>query len=223
MPQSIPLTRGYVTLVDDADYPTVSRWKWQYVGNSYAGRFVITDGKSKCVYLHRFLLDAPPDQRVDHINGDPLDNRRENLRLVTARQNVQNSRCAHHSLSGQKGVAWYRRKERWHVRITVDGERLHLGYYRDLETAALLYDAAARHFFGAYARPNYPNRPTPPEIALLLAERLHRHARRMAGCRSHCDWCDVCLTAARVHGLPGEPVATATMLTSTVLTETRED
>lgn len=82
--KEIPLTQGYVTLVDDADYEWLSRWKWHYHGG-YAER---GDG----VLMHREITDCPAGKEVDHINHDPLDNRRENLRVVTRWQNMLNRR-----------------------------------------------------------------------------------------------------------------------------------
>jgi len=175
MPRKIPLTRGKSALVDDSDYDQLRPWKWQLVGPGYAGRFDRHDGTSRLVYMHRLLMDAQPGQHVDHINGDRLDNRRSNLRLVTNTQNQQNKRTPSHNTSGYKGVCWHKRVKKWHVRITVDGKRLHLGYTRDRETAAQLYDAAARFFFGEYARLNHPDVPTSPHIAGLLADVLARH------------------------------------------------
>lgn len=172
MPKHIPLTRGQSALVSDADYDWLNQWRWLVVGPGYAGRFEGPKGAHRMVYMHRAVLDAQPGQRVDHINGDRLDNRRENLRLVSGSQNQQNRRLASHSTSGYKGVCWHRGTRKWHTRITVNRKRIHLGYYEDLETAALVYDAAARLFFGEYARPNYPDRPTPPRIAGLLAHVL---------------------------------------------------
>jgi len=185
---TLPLTRGQATLVDDADGDWLRQWRWLLVGNGYAGRFVRSGGTSRLVYLHRLLLDAGPDQRVDHINGDRLDNRRDNLRLVSHRQNQQNRRPSTDTSSGRKGVTWHARIHKWHVRITVDGQRLHLGYYADLETASRLYDAAARLFFGDYARPNEPEVPTSPKIAGLLAHVLAQRAteRPVPGSKPAC-------------------------------------
>ncbi len=84
MPQCLPLTRGFSALVDVSDYPALAQWKWLYVGSGYAGRFVTAHGKKSLVYLHRHLLNPDPDQRVDHINGNRLDNRRANLRCGLA-------------------------------------------------------------------------------------------------------------------------------------------
>ena len=176
MPRAIPLTRGESALVDDSDYDWLRQWRWLLVGPGYAGRFDRLDGTSRLIYMHRLLINAQPGQHVDHINGDRLDNRRANLRLVTNTQNQQNKRTPSHNTSGHKGVCWHKGSGKWHVRITVNGKRLHLGYTRDRETAARLYDAAARRFFGEYAHLNYPDSPTSPRIAGLLADILARHA-----------------------------------------------
>jgi hypothetical protein len=195
MPKHIPLTRGHAALVDDADYDWLSQWKWLLVGSGYAGRFHRSGGTSTLIYMHRAILGAHGDQRVDHINTNKLDNRRANLRFVTRSQNHQNRRPYPHTSSGRKGVSWHKRLGKWHVRITVNHQCLHLGYYTDLETAALLYDAAARHFFGVYARPNYPDTPTPPEIAGLLAHVLAQQATARpavtgpTACQGRCALC----------------------------------
>jgi hypothetical protein len=176
MPKHIPLTRGLSALVSDADYDWLSRWKWLVVGPGYAGRFEGSSATRHLVYMHRAVVGAQPGQRVDHINQDRLDNRRENLRLVTNAQNQQNKKRPSHNQSGYKGVCWHKGVGKWHARIVVNGQRVHLGYYRDLETAALLYDAAARYFFGEYACPNFPDTPTSPQTAGLLAHVLARRA-----------------------------------------------
>lgn len=176
MTKELPLSRGRVALVDDDDFDWLNQWKWFIVGPGYAGRLKRTAGTTASIYLHRFIMDAPADWRVDHINSDKLDNRRANLRLVSSRQNQQNRQVAAHSTSGYKGVCWHKRFAKWHVRITVNGHRLHLGYHADLETAARLYDAAARHFFGEYARLSYPHTPTSPAIADVLRQVLAARA-----------------------------------------------
>lgn len=164
------------TLVDDADFTWLSHWRWLYVGRGYAGRFRKTPAGNRLVYLHRLLLDAGPDQVVDHINGDRLDNRRANLRLVTPSENQQNRALPAHNTSGYKGVCWHKRIGKWHVRIGLNGDRIHLGYYHNLTTAALVYDAAARHYFGEFAHLNFPERLTPPEITARLDAILARRA-----------------------------------------------
>ena len=168
MPRLIPLTQGRQARVSDSDYPTLSQFKWRYTSGGYAARTVRDHGRTLTVYLHRFLLDAQPGQQIDHRNGDKLDCRRENLRLATGAENQRNKRVSANSRTGLKGVAPYRGK--FHARIRVDGRRIHLGYWPDAETAALVYDAAARRFHGEFAYLNFPDCPALPQIE----ERLDR-------------------------------------------------
>src|SRR5215213_1409180 len=156
MSQRIPLTQGAVAFVDDADYDRLRQWKWQLSNHGYATRVQVQDGKRITIPMHRFLMDAQPGQVVDNINGDCLDDRRANLRLVNRSQNQWN-RKLQRSASGCKGVTPH--NGHWHVRIRVHGRCIHLGYHNDLEAAALLYDHAAWRFFGEYARLNRPTMP----------------------------------------------------------------
>jgi hypothetical protein len=96
--RTLQLTRGYNTLIDETDFADVGRYKWHFrgqPGNGYATRGIqIGKCKQKCVRLHRVLMDAPCDRKVDHKNGDAFDNRRSNLRIVTQKQNARNIRKA---------------------------------------------------------------------------------------------------------------------------------
>jgi hypothetical protein len=170
MPQSIPLTRGQYATVDDADYPALARFRWFYTSTGYAARSAVIDGKHHTLLMHRVLTDALPGQIVDHINGDKLDNRRANLRLVTPAQNQHNRKAPTRSSSGFKGVQ--ARDSRWIARIYVDGRCVHLGFHDDPVTAALVWDHAARRFFGAYARLNFPDQPESAEYSALLDQVL---------------------------------------------------
>ena len=120
--------------------------------------FVMEQGARRRVYLHRWLLDAQPGQLVDHIDGNKLNNRRSNLRLVTRSQNQANRRHNRTSRSRYKGVTWHKRRKRWMARIQVRGRRITIGYYADALQAAYEYDAFARSYFGEYARVNFPRR-----------------------------------------------------------------
>lgn len=157
MPTHIPLTRGVATLIDDDDYARLAAHRWHCTANGYAARVVVhPDGKKQTIYMHRFLLDAPPDLQVDHINGDKLDNRRENLRLATPKENVRNGRSSP-KRNTYKGVT--RAGNRWQARICVDGRIRHLGYHTSALEASFIYDHAARRFFGAFAHLNHPEIP----------------------------------------------------------------
>jgi hypothetical protein len=159
MVKSIPLTRGLVTLVDDADFVHLSAYTWCALRGaprpSYAQTcFPVSEPgrRQRKVYLHRLLLDAKPGQMVDHIDGDPLNNQRANLRIVTPLQNSWNLPRHRDNTSGYKGVS--RRKTRWVAQITSHGKVKRLGGFADPRDAARMYDFWADFLFGEYARLN---------------------------------------------------------------------
>jgi hypothetical protein len=154
--KQIPLTRGYVALVDDEDYERVmAAGPWCARPDKrtvYAQRRLpLPGGRQTTQSLHAFLTGWP---QVDHNNGDGLDNRKCNLRPATHEQNAANRRLNRNSTSGYKGVT--RVRGRWLAQIQASKKHRHLGYFDSPEDAARAYDRAARELFGAYARPNFP-------------------------------------------------------------------
>jgi hypothetical protein len=91
-----------------------------------------------------------PEMGIDHINNNPADNRIENLRLATPRQNGQNSKRRRDNTTGFKGVK--QRGNKWTARIMVNGHRKWLGTYDSAEEAHKSYDEASILYFGEYAR-----------------------------------------------------------------------
>lgn len=161
MSRQIPLYRrrkggpevvGYAQ-VDDEDHDRLAKHKWYLRKDGYAGRNEHPDGKTKTILLHRAVLDAPAGMQVDHIDGDKLNNRRSNLRLVTPAQNQYNRRPSDGS-SRYKGVSWHKRHTRWTAYIKIDGKQHYLGFFENEIDAAVAYDMAALEHFGEYARPN---------------------------------------------------------------------
>jgi hypothetical protein len=99
-----------------------------------------------------------PNEEVDHINGDGLDNRRENIRLASPTQNQQNKRKQSAPASSRyKGVTFKTARGRWEASIRVDGKNTFLGRFHDEEAAAHAYDAAARIHHGRFASLNFPD------------------------------------------------------------------
>jgi hypothetical protein len=104
------------------------------------------------LYLHRLIVGALPGETVDHINGNSLDNRKENLRLATSSQNAMNAHKRAGTKSKYKGVSF--NQNLWRSGIYLNGKRIDLGYFKNEIDAARAYDQKALELFGEFARPN---------------------------------------------------------------------
>jgi len=104
--------------------------------------------------MHILITGYKIGRRVDHINGNGLDNRRSNLRIATSQQNNRNRKICNLNTSGFKGVRLDRNK--WRADIRIDGKRKNLGRFVNPEAAAAAYDEAARKYFGEFATLNFP-------------------------------------------------------------------
>lgn len=92
-----------------------------------------------------------PPREIDHRNGNGLDNRIDNLRLATRSQNNQNKRVYKNNVSGIKGVHFLREKNAYVARITINGKRTYLGYFKKAEEAGLAYKDASIAAWGEYS------------------------------------------------------------------------
>lgn len=158
MAKTIPLTQGYVAIVDDADHYEYGWLNWFASGAHrkwvYAARQDVIDGKKTLVFLHRLIAKAASDEKVDHINGDTLDNRRSNLRFYVGSQNHQN-RHASNGSSQFKGVCRHKQLGKWQAQIRLNRRARYLGVFASEADAARAYDAAARQLFGEFAATNF--------------------------------------------------------------------
>ena len=143
----IPLANGPLTLVDESDFPQVSRHLWR-VAKGYAVR---TTSNGHMLSLHREILCPPIGVEVDHQNGDRLDNRRSNLRLATRAQNAKNTPRPASNTSGAKGVTWDNARNRWKVQIRIKGQRIWLGRFTEYSAAIDAYRSAAEAHHGEFA------------------------------------------------------------------------
>ncbi len=121
-------------------------------------RWCINDGyafNTQLGRMHRHLLKPPVGVMVDHINGDKLDNRRENLRLCTNSQNQANCKVAR-GRSKFKGVVWQKTPwgGHWRSQITVQKRVICLGSHLSDLDAAKAYNNAAVLYFGEFAHLN---------------------------------------------------------------------
>lgn len=156
--KEIPITRGLTALVDNEDFEALTAWKWQASPRDrpngqifYATRKGGRESNARkvtTVYMHRQILGVVGRSiRVDHANGNSLDNRRVNLRLATPSQNSGNIRLVR-SNTGYKGVSF--NGARFNVKLCDK----HVGNFRTAEEAAAAYDKAAIAKWGAFAATN---------------------------------------------------------------------
>lgn len=138
--------------VDAADAPWVCRWRWSMDARGYAVRGVSAQGGRRTFLLHRELMGLRhgDPMEVDHIDRDPSNCRRSNLRIVTHSQNLQNVPGKDGVTSQHRGVSFAASKKKWRAQVVVSGVRVFDAYFDTEESAA---DAAreARRKYVPYA------------------------------------------------------------------------
>lgn len=160
--KQIKLSKGQETIVDDKVYDILMAygWKWHCSATGYAVRDVYYCKKTHKVYMHRWIMEHVLDisldgLQADHINGNRLDNRIDNLRTATKGQNAHNRKINNNSTSGFKGVTYNKRDKAYQAQIRLNGKIFSLGYFQCPVEAAHAYDSAAKELHGEYARTNF--------------------------------------------------------------------
>lgn len=141
--------------IDAADLPKVdaipNTWhaQWNKTARThYAQSIRRINGGRVCTRMHRLITDAKPGQEVDHGNHEGLDNRRENLTLVTKSGNQMNRRgAASHSRTGHRGITPYPKYGKFALHVTIEGKRKTIGYFSTIDEAI-----AVRNQYPGYAR-----------------------------------------------------------------------
>lgn len=136
--------------VDIEDYETIRDICWGVATKKgYLGGYTLGSDR-RLILLHRLVMDAPPDMKVDHINHDSADNRKCNLRIVTHQQNMVNTKKNRANKSGYKGVWWSKSSRKWYAYISYKGKRIHLGTFANKEDAIAARQAAEKQYYGEY-------------------------------------------------------------------------
>lgn len=130
-------------IVDIDKYNSVSQHKWCLDKAGYVKN-------SKQEYLHRFVANTNKDY-VDHINGNKLDNRIQNLRICTNAQNCQNKvSLPKNNTSGTLGVRFREDRQKWYAEIQYNGIKKHVGVFKNKEDAIKARIKAEKEYFGEF-------------------------------------------------------------------------
>jgi len=122
-----------------------------YIESTGYKRFTI-NAKSYLVHRIVFLMHKGYlPKTIDHINGDRLDNRIENLRAVTANQNQHNRKLNSNNTSGFKGVSWFKKQNKWKASIRLEGKQINVGYFSTPEEADAVVRKAREELHGSFA------------------------------------------------------------------------
>ena len=150
----IKLTQGKYAIVDDDMFDEINRHKWYYLkaksSRGYAVRSKKPNGKTKILFMHKAINQTPDGMQTDHINGDKLDNRKENLRSCTQSENLYNQDKHKNNTTGFKGVFYDEGK---YIRASIghNNKLIYLGRYKTIEDGARAYNEAAIKYHGEFA------------------------------------------------------------------------
>lgn len=180
MVREIQLTQNRVALCSDEDHEMLSKYRFHFDG-SYPRAYVKGSYKTKQkqVRMHQLIMPCEPGFMIDHIDGNKLNNTRENLRIVDVYQNSQNSKKKRSAktTSEYKGVSWHSERKKWRSEIAVDNQRAFIGLYDDEEECARASDSACLFYHGEFAVTNFKDS-VPKSLDQLKEEnKLHQQAK----------------------------------------------
>lgn len=157
-----------VIFVDNEDFELVNKYTWRLLKqpksySTYAITNIFKKGKYNTTRMHRLVMNCLKNKsiHIDHINHNGLDNRKENLRIVTPSQNQMNKNK--NIFSMYKGLTFNKLRNNYTSSINKDGKTKYLGTFDTPEKAAIAYDKAAIYYFGEYALLNF-NKSNYPDI-----------------------------------------------------------
>ena len=149
----VKTAKGVEFKVSPEDFDCVAAFPWHVRNRGYVARTIrCENGRRRQLHLHRFILGVDDaGVMVDHINGDPLDNRRENLRVCSNSANQHNQGLNKRNTTGYKGVCFYKKSGKYRAQIKHQMARHFLGEFRTPEEAAHAYNKAAIRLHGDFA------------------------------------------------------------------------
>jgi hypothetical protein len=152
----VKLGRCRYAKVDPEDYESLSEYQWQLMKFKNTQYAVRIDNGFSIIHMHRQLMNPPKGMVVHHVNNDGCDNRKQNLRIVTYKQNAVNNKPKP-GPSKYKGVYWHKQRRKWVASLRHHRKKIYIGVFTDEIEAAKAYDTAAKKYHGEYAYLNFPD------------------------------------------------------------------
>lgn len=163
----IPLTKGFVAIVDREDCDWLNQWHWRTLLSNHTLPYAVCrkyiNGSPLTIGMHRLIMEDVIGRElitgecIDHINNNSLDNRKINLRISTTAENSRNRGKSKNNTSGFKGVSNPYKDDSWIAIITIDRKNVFLGRFKDKLAAAQAYDRGALWYHGEFAKLNFPD------------------------------------------------------------------
>lgn len=147
-----------ICLIDRDDSVLVGQYRWHGIQRERKVYVESSPTRRLNIRLHRLLMGEPLGKEVDHIDHDPLNNRKLNLRIATQHQNRMNTISIRNSSSSYLGVSWCRERNKWYCQIEHNYRNIHIGRFDSEEEAARAYDEVALRLRGEFANLNFPIR-----------------------------------------------------------------
>lgn len=140
--------KGEALISNDLAHLVVHR-KWSI---SYGYAKSGWGGRGKSILMHRLLFSVPEGLFIDHINGNKLDNRSDNIRIVSKSQNAMNSKTPSNNPLGLKGVSFDKRRNKYRAYIKLDQKQIHLGHFSSIKDAIEARLMSEKNLFGEYSK-----------------------------------------------------------------------
>lgn len=152
---AIMLINDNKVIIDIEDIEKIKEHHW-YLNGRDKHRYARSKRNGKIILLHRLIMNVLNEDtktmQIDHINGNTLDNRKQNLRIVTPHQNALNKNKIDYGNNRHNGVHYLKRNKKWRAYITYNGKWIHLGVYDTEEEAINARIEAEKKYFKEYRR-----------------------------------------------------------------------
>jgi len=142
------------SFIDLEDVEKIEKYKWCLFKSKGKKAYVTTTINDTFLLLHRLLMNATEEIKIDHIDRNPLNNRKINLRYCTIHQNNMNLSISKNNTSGVVGVCWHSQVNKWRAYIMLDRQQINLGLFINFDEAVKVRKEAEIKYFGEFAPVN---------------------------------------------------------------------